>query len=112
MKTQPSIARALGLVLLAVTFTLTGIALQAAVVTEVNWALTGTASQSSDIDAVHTGALAIDGNTNGVWAGNSVTHTGNADDPPWWEVDLGEAKPIARVVVYFRTDCCQNRNDD
>lgn len=79
---------------------------------EVNLALAGTATQSSDIDDVHTAALAIDGNTNGAWAGNSVTHTLNTDDLPWWEVDLGGAKTIGRVHVWFRTDCCQNRNDD
>src|SRR5438128_944032 len=79
---------------------------------EVNWALTGTASQSSDLDGVHVASLAIDGNTDGAWTHGSVTHTGNTDDPPWWEVELGGMKPIGRVQVWFRTDCCQSRNDD
>ena len=27
----------------------------------------------------------------------------------WWEVDLGGAQQIERVVVHNRTDCCQER---
>jgi len=81
---------------------------------EVNHALTGTATQSSNLagNTTHTAVLAIDGKTDGAWGANTTTHTGNADDPPWWEVDLGSAKSIGRVSVWFRTDCCQNRNDD
>src|SRR5690242_4832588 len=84
----------------------------AAAFTETDWALTGTAAQSSDLDTVHVAGLAIDGNTDGNWAANSDTHTMNTDDPPWWEVDLGAMKPIGRVAVWFRVDCCFNRNDD
>lgn len=47
--------------------------------------------------------LAIDGNTDGDYQKKSVTHTGTADDP-WWEVDLGSAKPIDRIAVWNRTD--------
>lgn len=47
---------------------------------------------------------AIDGNTNGnYYEANSVTHTALGDNP-WWEVDLGEARPIDKVVVWNRTD--------
>ncbi len=49
-------------------------------------------------------ALAIDGNTNGDYhASKSVTHT-DANDDPWWEVDLGKVAAVERVVVWNRTD--------
>jgi formylglycine-generating enzyme required for sulfatase activity len=92
--------------------------------TEVNWARTGSASQSSTIidnanpDAGNAG-LAIDGNTDGVYNAvtGSTTHSGGvaADTDAggaYWEVDLGSSKAIGRLHVWFRTDCCQNRNDD
>ena len=92
--------------------------------TEVNWARTGSASQSSTIidnanpDAGNAG-LAIDGNTDGVYNAvtGSTTHSGGvaADTDAggaYWEVDLGNSKAIGRLHVWFRTDCCQNRNDD
>jgi hypothetical protein len=48
--------------------------------------------------------LAIDGNTNGEYfEGKSVSHTATADNP-WWEVDLGKAQTIDKVVVWNRTD--------
>ncbi len=68
-----------------------------------NLALKGKASQSSTaFDGPAN--LAIDGNTNGEYEdGKSVTHTEQQDNP-WWEVDLGGAKPIDSVVVWNRTD--------
>ncbi len=48
--------------------------------------------------------LAIDGNTDGRYAeAKSTTHTEQSDNP-WWEVDLKEARPIDRIVVWNRTD--------
>jgi hypothetical protein len=79
---------------------------------EVNYSLAGTATQSSNLDTVHVAAVAIDGKTDGAWGANTTTHTQNTDDPPWWEVDLGSPKTFGRVSVWFRTDCCLNRNDD
>ena len=78
---------------------------------EVNLALTGTATQSSDLGG-GVPERAIDGNTDGNWANNSVSHTTNTDDPAWWEVDLGDTKQIGAVSVWFQTDCCHNRDDD
>jgi len=49
---------------------------------QINFALAGTASQSSDLDAVHVASLAIDGNIDANFGGGSVTHTLNSDDPP------------------------------
>ncbi len=46
---------------------------------------------------------AIDGNTDGNYANNSVTHTGAADNA-WWEVDLKSDQPLDRIVVWNRTD--------
>lgn len=98
--------------------------LQAQQLTEVNWARTGAASQSSTIidnanpDAGNA-SLAIDGNTNGVYnaASGSVTHSGGATADAdaggaYWEVDLGSPRSIGRLHAWFRTDCCLNRNDD
>src|SRR6185503_600261 len=69
-----------------------------------NIALEGKASQiSTGYDA---GAgRAIDGNTEGNFVLNSVTHTTGKDhSAPWWEVDLGGIFPIDRVVIWNRTD--------
>jgi hypothetical protein len=67
-----------------------------------NVARKGRASQSSTgMDAA--ADRAIDGNTNGSWSSNSVTHTGN-DSNPWWEVDLGHPQKIDRIVIYNRID--------
>ena len=53
---------------------------------------------------------AIDGNTNGVYGGNSVTHTDPADPTPWWQVDLNDSLPVERIVLWDRTDaCCTQR---
>ena len=68
-----------------------------------NVARTGTATQSSTAYE-GTAKRAIDGNTNGnYFEANSVSHTAD-EDGPWWEVDLGAAKAIDRVVVWNRTD--------
>ena len=46
---------------------------------------------------------AIDGNTDGDYQQNSVTHTDTVDDP-WWEVDLGSVQPVERIAIWNRTD--------
>jgi hypothetical protein len=68
-----------------------------------NLALQATATQSStDYDGP--AKLAIDGNTNGhYFEAKSTTHT-KAEENPWWEVDLGIAKPVDRIVIWNRTD--------
>lgn len=48
-------------------------------------------------------ALAIDGNTDGNWAGGSVSHT-HSEHAPWWELDLGRMQNINRIVVHNRID--------
>ncbi len=70
---------------------------------EENIAGKGSAKQSS------TGSngpahLAIDGNTSGEFhKEKSTTHTA-IESNPWWELDLGGAKSIDKIVVWNRTD--------
>ena len=52
----------------------------------------------------------IDGNRHQYWAGNSITHTCN-ENQPWWMVDLGAGDQymIDKVSVYNRwDDCCRS----
>jgi len=49
-------------------------------------------------------ALAIDGKTDGSFAGGGQTHTREDERNPWWELDLGAEKPVESVVVWNRTD--------
>ncbi len=102
--------------LMLLSFLLAGscLALKAQTFKESNWATNGFAYQSSESNG-GTADRAIDGNTDGNWASNSTTHSGGTamdNGDPFWELDLQAAKPIGRIQVWFRTDCCQNRNDD
>lgn len=83
---------------------------------EVNIARGKPATQSSNVDpTLGLASKAVDGNTDGAFSNGSVTHTsqGSAGGTanPWWEVDLGKVYRITKVVIYNRTDCCQNRLD-
>ncbi|MBU2950603.1 sulfatase-like hydrolase/transferase [Tamlana agarivorans] len=69
-----------------------------------NLALNGTASQSS-LASGGIPSRAIDGDTNGKWAGGSVTHTASTANP-WWQVDLGFDTTIGDINVFGRTDAC------
>ncbi len=76
----------------------------------INEVATVTVSQSS----TGFGGLAsraYDQDTNGVYRGNSVTHTNNTVEP-WWTIDLAEQTDIGSVVIYNRTDCCTTRLSD
>ncbi len=68
-----------------------------------NVAANGEASQSSDYRGA-AAARAIDGNTEGDYNQGSVSHTGEGDPAPWWEVDLGAEIDLSRIVVWNRTD--------
>ena len=73
-----------------------------------NLALNGSASQSSTAFG-GVASRAIDGNTNGTFNDDSVTHT-NSEANAWWEVDLGVTENIGDIIIYNRTDiCCANR---
>jgi hypothetical protein len=72
-----------------------------------NLARNKSAAQSSTISN-WSASRAVDGNVNGVFGNNSVTHTNN-NTHAWWQVDLGVSAGIEQVVLYNRTDCCSNR---
>ncbi len=52
---------------------------------------------------------AVDGDTNGVFSGASITHTAPDDPRPWWQVDLEGTFVLERIVLWNRTDCCSER---
>ncbi|ANW95399.1 hypothetical protein AXE80_03500 [Wenyingzhuangia fucanilytica] len=79
--------------------------------TSSNLALNGVASQSS-LDHGGVASRAIDGNTNGKWSNNSVTHT-LSESGAWWQVDLGSDRAIGDISIFNRTDsCCKARLSD
>ncbi|TDD59965.1 hypothetical protein E1263_12760 [Kribbella antibiotica] len=47
---------------------------------------------------------AVDGNTDGSYFNNSVTHTTVDAKEAWWQVDLGASAAIGDVEIYNRTD--------
>ena len=67
-----------------------------------NLALRGTASQSST-DFGGSVQRVNDGNTDGDYEKNSVSHTAVEKDP-WVEIDLGTSSAIDRVALWNRTD--------
>ena len=67
----------------------------------------GVASQSSVASPGEPGR-ANDGNTNGSFPSNSVTHT-KAENNPWWRLAFTQSVPVTSVVVWNRTDCCKKR---
>ncbi|REL26361.1 DUF1929 domain-containing protein [Thalassotalea euphylliae] len=73
-----------------------------------NLALGASVSQSSTSYG-GIASRANDGNTNGVYANNSVTHTAS-EATPWWQVDLGNNNTVKAINLYNRTDnCCTSR---
>ncbi|MBB5855546.1 GDSL-type esterase/lipase family protein [Amycolatopsis umgeniensis] len=72
-----------------------------------NLALGALARQSSDAFG-SPASRAVDGDTNGVYANNSITHTGS-DRHAWWQADLGGAAAIDTLELWNRTDCCAER---
>ncbi len=68
----------------------------------VNVAREGKASQSST-DFGGKVEFVNDGNTDGDYQKNSVSHTANEKDP-WVEIDFGSTKPVDRIVIWNRTD--------
>ena len=68
-----------------------------------NFALNKTATQSSTHSSGAVASRAVDGNTNGVFTNNSVTHT-NSDANAWWHVDLGQVQSINTIKVWNRVE--------
>jgi len=56
-------------------------------------------------------SVAVDGNTDGIFADGAVSST-NFDSYAWWQVDLGSSSTIGSVVVWNRADCCGDRLTD
>ncbi|MEZ5300598.1 MAG: discoidin domain-containing protein [Verrucomicrobiales bacterium] len=75
-----------------------------------NLALTGTAFQSTT-GFGGVASRAVDGNRNGVYGGNSVTHTNNGAND-FWQVDFGATRHLSTINLWNRTDCCANRLDN
>ena len=79
----------------------------------VNLAMGKTATQSGTYSYSYA-SRAVDGNTDGNWHNNSVTHT-TSQAGAWWQVDLssGETapgeKPIESVSIWNRTDALPER---
>jgi hypothetical protein len=73
-----------------------------------NVAFNKPASQTST-DAGGVASRAVDGNTDGNWEGNSVTHTLVGDQ--MWKVDLLDEYTVKEVVIWNRWDCgvCNSR---
>lgn len=69
-----------------------------------NLALNKPASQSST-DWGGVAQRGADGNTDGNYWNNSVTHTATQTQP-WWQVDLQSVTTIENINVWNRTDCC------
>jgi len=51
---------------------------------------------------------AVDGNTNGNFGNQSVTHT-DFQSKPWWQVDLDSEETIRQINIYNRTDNASDR---
>ena len=66
-----------------------------------NVAAYGTAEQSTTEG--RGAALAIDGNTSGKLSDNTQTLTRDSDNP-WWQLDLGGAYPLEKIVIHNLTD--------
>lgn len=69
--------------------------------------------KSADQSSTYAGLVtsAVDGNTDGVWADGTVTHT-QLEPNAWWQVDLGESAHVNWIVIWNRTDCCGDRLGD
>lgn len=68
-------------------------------------------SQSSTLRAGTEPDLAIDGNNDGNFHNDSVTHT-DTQDQAWWQIDLGAVESLSHINLFNRTDCCSERLSD
>ena len=55
---------------------------------------------------------ANDGNTSGSSAWSADLQHTQRETNPWWEVDLGQESDLQEVLIYNRSDCCQDRLKD
>ncbi|MFA6102843.1 MAG: glycosyl hydrolase family 18 protein [Victivallaceae bacterium] len=76
--------------------------------TGINVAYGKPATQSSTYSTAVAGR-AVDGNTDGNYYNNSVTHTGLGGTNAWWEVDLQGTFNINQIRIWNRTDSAPDR---
>jgi alpha-L-fucosidase len=55
---------------------------------------------------------AVDGNVDGNYGNNSVTHTAEPSNQAWWQVDLERSVQVDEIEIWNRTDCCAERLSD
>ncbi len=76
-----------------------------------NVASSGNGGVASQISTIFGGDAfrANDGNTDGIFEDNSVSHTDNLLPNAWWQVTFSQDYYISSIVIFNRTDCCQDR---
>lgn len=70
----------------------------------------GVATQSSTWATAHA-SYANDGDTNQDFNLGMIAHTAGSEAQPWWKVVFAGNYLVESVKVYFRSDCCVQRND-
>jgi hypothetical protein len=84
---------------------------QAFDMSNVNVALTATASAPDSWNASSTPDKAIDGNTDGVFSNGSVFHEGNPKTGDTLTITFLEAVDLSSMAIFGRTDdCCSSRD--
>eukprot|EP00296_Roombia_truncata_P007618 JP446063.1.p1 GENE.JP446063.1~~JP446063.1.p1 ORF type:complete len:396 (-),score=101.69 JP446063.1:93-1280(-) len=76
--------------------------------TPINVAQGKSATQINTRSAGGAASRAVDGNTDGRFNRNSVTHTATASAGNWWKLDLGGKYSVSQIKVYNRLDCCKD----
>ena len=71
----------------------------------------GRAATQSSTDGDAAPGRAVDGRTDGSYAGASVSRTATQSQP-WWQVDLGQPAAISQVLLWNRSDCCASQLQD
>lgn len=71
---------------------------------------TGRNTRQSSMCSGGKAGRAVDGNTNGYYPSNSVSHTCNTSNgDAFWRVSVLNGSRIDKIVVWNRTDCCGER---
>lgn len=73
-----------------------------------NIARQGKAKQSSTANGGNANR-AIDGNRSQLFSDGGQTHTVESQKDPWWELDLGQERPIERIDIYNRAEALAGR---
>ena len=63
----------------------------------------GKPAAQSSTNAGGVASRAVDGNTNPIFTGGSITHT-STETNPWWRVDLGYSAFVANIGLWNRGD--------